>query len=110
MEEQEEEDAATGTVDTLSNKANHSAVVLFCHNRVSVKCFQFYFGTYIEAGLVYKHVLCERAEREIFDETEKPRTVIRRVSPFSVSCCCCFFLIIAIISNFNSKFPEQCFA
>lgn len=29
MKEEEEEEEAAGTVDTLSNKANHSAVVLF---------------------------------------------------------------------------------
>lgn len=31
-EEEEEQEDAAGTVDTLSNKANHSAVVLFCFN------------------------------------------------------------------------------
>lgn len=42
VEEEEEEQDAAGTVDTLSNKANHSAVVLFCYNSILIICFHFY--------------------------------------------------------------------
>lgn len=41
-EEEEEEQDAAGTVDTLSNKANHSAVVLFCYNSILIICFHFF--------------------------------------------------------------------
>lgn len=57
-EQEEEEEDAAGAVDTLSNKANHSAVVLFCYNSILMICFHlflfFILELYIEAGLIYK--------------------------------------------------------
>lgn len=63
---EEEEDAAAGTVDALSNKANHSAVILFCNDSISMICF--HLGTSRLASFI-KYFLCKGAERENLSQT-----------------------------------------
>lgn len=72
--EEEEEDDAAGKVDTLSNKANHSAVVPIKYY-IIIASFSFF--------LTYKYRGWPRYEtlsREFFDETEKKKKRKRQYS------------------------------
>jgi len=82
-EEEEEEDDAAGKVDTLSNKANHSAVVPIKYY-IIIASFFFFKPINIEAGLVMKHFLGNSLTKQRRKRKEKDN--IRSVFPPFLLC------------------------